>query len=109
MDEESSFDVSSNEDSNYSEESKEDKSSESYNASSSSSEPRASENLNKVIKVGNMSKYSNKNQKLSKIQLGGRSKWRNKLNISRETIIEVDEEHKSDTTNRLSKYLYNKI
>ena len=35
------------------------------------------------------------------------NKWRNKLNLSRETIVEVDEEHRSDTTNRRSKLMHN--
>lgn len=32
-------------------------------------------------------------------------KWKKKLNISRDTIVEVDEEHKSDTTNQKSKFI----
>lgn len=40
---------------------------------------------------------------LSVIKVKGKRKWKNKLNISRDTIYEVDEEHKSDTTHRMSK------
>ena len=40
---------------------------------------------------------------LSNVKIGGKNKWRNRLNISRGTIEEVDEEHRSDTTNRMSK------
>ena len=45
----------------------------------------------------------NQDQSEESKDLAIKSKWRNKLNMSRETIVEVEEEHKSDTTNRRSK------
>lgn len=48
-------------------------------------------------------KTSKKSNYLSNVKLGGKNKWRNRLNISRGTIEELDEEHRSDTTNRMSK------
>lgn len=102
MEEESSYDMSSIDHTKRkvsSEGSKQEKSKTNSNDSSSGDDdktptPEDSKSPNQ--------KQSHKSPYLSTLKIGGKNKWRNRLNISRETIVEVEEEHRSDTTNRMS-------
>jgi hypothetical protein len=60
--------------------------------------------INKISPTKTPNKTNSKQSLYSNTNGTGKNKWRNKLNISRETIYEVDEEHRSDTTHRLSKF-----
>ena len=102
MDDESSFDASSGSSSSSGGSKESHKSSSS--GSGSSSEPEKLPSPKSKKKGKNSEKMGQKKTHLQTLKIGGKNKWRNRLNISRETIVEVDEEHKSDTTNRMSKH-----
>lgn len=94
-----SFEPSSNSESS--------KNSEESKGEGSGEESSSSEENQVVINKKNTKKgtpkVKPKSKGLSVIKVRGKRKWKNKLNISRDTIYEVDEEHKSDTTHRMSK------
>jgi hypothetical protein len=105
MEEESSYEMSSvdncsNED--RIEEWKEKSSSNSNDGEDSDSEEEKKEYPQKNSIYKPMIKTVSKSPYLTTVKLKGKNKWMQKLNISREIIQEVDEEHKSDTTNRMS-------
>ncbi|CAI2364628.1 unnamed protein product [Moneuplotes crassus] len=97
MEEESSFDCSSKEsDQRKSQESKEEKK-YSQNSSSSSSEEKVPDQNEKQEKIMDPSQFMTKKVKYEQLSLKNQNKWKKKLDISRDTIVEVDEEHQSET------------
>ena len=98
MEEESSFSCSSREsDQSKSEESKEDNNTPQQIDSSSSSEEGVPNRVDKEIKVIRPNQFMTKKANYEKLSLKTKKKWKKKLDISRETIVEVDEEHQSET------------
>ena len=99
MGEEASYTSSSDSNSSQEDESKSYERSKTSSVSSNSSQKESSNfHISKSRNDNNKSKTAY----LTNLKKVNRKGWRNPLNISRNTIIEVDEEQKSDTTNKKS-------